>query len=131
MLLSMGMGTLSDPRVERYRSIEFAPNSVHVRNSSPDHMRQKSMTRVKRMSRHVRDGDDVTDDDSDYSDSNYYDSDDSYDMKLLSHRRKRKKMLRKPLQERINYLFDDIHYFTTEKPPKKTLNFMTKASVYL
>ena len=112
VLLSMGVGQLQSSQRYMYQNIKHAP-------SSPDgRIRSLRPSRLGRSNTWASNQPEV-DEESEYSDGSFYDSEDSYDMRLLAHRKQRRRIHRKPINERIQYLYDDIGFFSKPRPKPK------------
>ena len=118
VLLSMGVGTLRESE-----AIQYINARRLVRSKTAPH----SARRISYLAPDDAHGNDS--DDSYYSDSSFYDSENSFDMKLLAHRKRAPQIHNKPLHERVQYLFDDIKYFTHSKPkPKNVCDLVTNGN---
>ena len=116
VLLSMGVGTLQESEAMQYMNARRP-----ARSKTASHTARRTSVTPNEQPADVSDSDD-----SYYSDSSYYDSECSYDMQLLEHRKKARNIHSKPLHDRVQYLFDDIRFFTKPKPkPKKFCNFVS------
>ena len=119
VLLSMGIGEVQNSRRGYYENIKFASSSARAQVRGKQTVPGPISAGVTSHQQRWMTSDEA---DSAYSDSSYYDSDNSFDMRLLAHRKQRKRMRYQPIDERIQYLYSDIKFFCN--PRRKTKAFV-------